>query len=415
MIIQIVPILERNQYLSHFAVHFSPFFYVLLPGYLLFPTPVYLCVAQTLFVGAGVFAVYGIAKTLGFSPKQTLLVSALYLLYPAMSYGLYYDFHENKFLTFCILYAVYFLLRRKFVPFYIFAFLLCTIKEDAAIYLVAIALFMLFHERLIKHGLITLGLALAYFVFALKMIEVCGALEEMQFGYRYSGFALNGETTIGNIIKVTVLDFGYTLSEMFRQEKMEFLLWMFLPVFFMPFMTKKVSTLLLLTPMLLVNLMSDWPYQHDVDYQYTYGTAALILICTLLVLKQLSPKKRNMLLLACVMLSLAVTVPRVVVRNQRYISDYIADRVQFEASMQFIDDNLSKESVIGAEGDVMPMLYDYPHVYLDPHSDELAAKIEYFVTKTGDEDMAQLTDRGFELVSENGYLAIYKSPNNSSD
>jgi len=406
---------ERNMQLSHFAVHFSPFFYILLPGYMLFSTPAYLCVMQVLFVGLGVFAVFGIAKQLGLSPKLTLLVSLLYLLYPSVSYGLYFDFHENKFLAFCILYAVYFMLRRQYIPFYVFAVLLCSVKEDAAIYLVAIALFMLLHERLIKHGTFTLLLALAYFVFALKMIQVCGATESMEFGYRYSNFELNGKAGIGGIIMSTVLNFGYTIGQIFQQDKFEYLLWMFVPVLFSPFMTRKISTLLLLTPMLLVNFMSNWIYQYDVDFQYTYGTAAMIIVCTVLSLIGMRPKMRKIVLLTAVMACVAITVPRVMSRNEGYIKGYLAHKEMFHSSIEFLDENLDKRAIIGVEGDIMPILYDCPYMYLDPHSDELAQKIQYFVTKAEDGNIAEMEARGFELKAEDGYVRIYVNPNYDGD
>ena len=47
--------LERSKYLSHFAVHFSPVYYILLPGYLIFSSPKYLLVCQAIMVGFGVF------------------------------------------------------------------------------------------------------------------------------------------------------------------------------------------------------------------------------------------------------------------------------------------------------------------------------------------------------------------------
>ncbi len=402
---------ERGEALSHFAVHFSPFFYVLYPGYLLFSSPAYLCVMQTLFVGLGVFAVYGIAKHLGFSPKQTILASALYLLFPSMSYGLYLDFHENKFLSVCVLFAVYFMLRRKWIPFYISGLLLCSVKEDAAIYLIAIGLFMLFHEKLIKHGSVTVVLAFAYFAFAMWMITVCGAEEGMQFGYRYSNFELDGEAGVGSIVKITLLDFGYTLSQIFTQEKIEFMLWMFVPVLFTPFLSKNVSVLLLMTPMLLVNLMSNWPYQYDIDFQYTYGSAALVLACTLLVLAGLRRRRRNALLLAAVMLCVSLTVPRVIARNTSYIDGYMNNREKFHTAIDFIHETLpDKEVYIGVEGDVMPVMYDYLQLYLDPRSDELAQKLEFYVAKNYDSDIKEMTSRGFELYATDGYIEIYKNP-----
>ncbi len=403
---------ERTGLLSHFAVHFSPFFYLLLPGYLLFSSPVYLCVVQTLFVGAGVFAVYGIAKEMGFSAKVTALLSALYLLYPAFPYGLYYDFHENKFLTVCLLFTLYFLLKRRFVPFYVCALLLCSVKEDAAIYLAAIALFMLFHEKLIGHGTVTLLLSVGYFVFALTMIQVCGATESMEFGYRYSDFAVNGTVSFGTILQTALLNFGKTVSLMFTAEKVEFLLWMFLPVLFTPFVNRRVSVFLLFVPMVFVNLMSSWPYQHDVEYQYTYGVAAMVLFAAMVALRSLSPRVRGAVLLACVMLSASLTLPYVCHRTKGYVKGYLENRTVFHESIAFLRAQVPRESVIGVEGDVMPVLYDYPHLVLEPRTEEQTVGVEYYVAKWEDiEDFAEMVDMGFTLHAENGYVVVLKNPN----
>ncbi|MBE6757879.1 MAG: DUF2079 domain-containing protein [Ruminococcaceae bacterium] len=402
---------ERAGLLSHFAVHFSPFFYLLLPGYCLFPSPVYLCVMQTAFVGAGVFAVCGIAKELGFSPKATALLSTLYLVYPALSYGLYYDFHENKFLTVCVLFTLYFLLKRRFIPFYICGLLLCSVKEDAAIYLVAVALFMLFHEKLIGHGTVTLLLAVGYFVFALMMIQVCGAAESMEFGYRYADFTVNGIVSFGTILKTTLFNFGKTLSLMFQAEKIEFLLWMFLPVLFTPFVNKRVSVLLLFLPMVFVNLMSGWPYQHNVEYQYTYGAAALILVAAMVTLRTLTPRARHAVITACVMLSASLTLPYVVYRTGGYVKGYWEERTQFHESIAFLYEHLPQESVIGAEGDVMPVLYEYPHLVLEPRTEEQAAALDYYVAKTEDADFITMLDMGFTLYAKNAYVVVLQNPN----
>ncbi len=402
---------ERNVELSHFAVHFSPFFYVILPVYCLFPTPVCLCVMQTLFVAAGVFAVYGIVRHFDFTPKQTLACCMVYLLYPAFSFGLFYDFHENKFLTVCILFTVYFMLRRKFLPFYISAILLCTVKEDAAIYLVAIALFMLAHEKLTKHGLITLALALVYFVFALEMVAWFSSSQSLEFGYRYDNFALDGDVGIGDIIKVLVVNFAYAFKQMFQADKVQFLLWLFVPVLCTPFMTKKVSVLLLLTPMVLVNLLTSWLYQYDIDYQYTYGSGALIIAAMLVVLHRMDARKRNALLATAGAICVAVTVPRVIIRMDSYISSYQDNREVFHDSEKFLQENLEREAVIGASSSIVTTLHNYPNLYLDPHNDwDVSDKIAYYAAKLEEKDaIAIMENRGFERIKDNGYVAIYRN------
>jgi len=118
------------------------------------------------------------------------------------------------------------------------------------------------------------------------------------------------------------------------------------------------------------------------------------------------------LLVSAVMICIAITMPRMITRNNSYIKDYFAKRETFTLSSQLIDETLDKDMVIGVEGIVMPMLYDYPNLYLDPHSDELASKIEYFVAPSNDkEDIATMVEKGFELKYDNGHISIYENPN----
>src|SRR5699024_7070503 len=49
---------ERGTLLSHFAIHVSPIFYLLLPGYLIFPNPMYLQIMQAVILASGVIPLY---------------------------------------------------------------------------------------------------------------------------------------------------------------------------------------------------------------------------------------------------------------------------------------------------------------------------------------------------------------------
>ena len=140
--------LERNEFMTHFGVHCSPIFYLLLPIYMLAPRVETLLVMQAAAVGAGVFAVRGIARRLfGKSPRLIMLSCLLFVLNPGFSLGLLYDFHENKFLTALVLFAVYFLLKEKVAGLLVFSALILSVKEDAAIYVVSLALFLLIAQR----------------------------------------------------------------------------------------------------------------------------------------------------------------------------------------------------------------------------------------------------------------------------
>ena len=94
-----VTTLERDGLLSHFQVHMSPIYYLLLPFYLLVPTPATLQVLQATVITSAVIPLWKLARLHNLSPAKSMIICALLLLYPAFSVGTGYDIHENCFLT----------------------------------------------------------------------------------------------------------------------------------------------------------------------------------------------------------------------------------------------------------------------------------------------------------------------------
>lgn len=108
-----VTTVERNYELSHFAVHFSPAYYLMLPFYMLFPHPVTLQILQGIFVTSGIIPVFLIARKYGFSLIHSSLFSAIYALYPAFTGGCSYDIHENCMLPAFLLWLIWATEREK--------------------------------------------------------------------------------------------------------------------------------------------------------------------------------------------------------------------------------------------------------------------------------------------------------------
>lgn len=133
---------ERDGLLSHFAVHLSPVFYVLLPFYKLVPRPETLLVLQSLVVISGMVPLCLLTRAFGFTRPQTLCFGLMYCLYPAFMGGCFYDFHENKFLAVIILWCMYFLETGHFKSMLASAALLLMVKEDAPVYAACIGLYL---------------------------------------------------------------------------------------------------------------------------------------------------------------------------------------------------------------------------------------------------------------------------------
>ena len=90
---------ERNGLLSHFAVHLSPIWYVLLPFYCLFPSPYTLQAGQAVILASGLIPLYLFMPEARAFPEKhgTFLCPVRAVSGP--KHRRLYDIHENCFLT----------------------------------------------------------------------------------------------------------------------------------------------------------------------------------------------------------------------------------------------------------------------------------------------------------------------------
>ena len=288
---------ERDGALSHFAVHVSPIYYLLLPFYMLFPKPATLQVLQAAVLASAVIPLYLLAKRHGLPPFLRTALCALLLLYPAFAGGTGYDIHENAFLTPLLLWLFYGIDRKNVPLTALFAVLTMMVKEDAPVYVAVVALWLLLCGVLSKGGrweLITgaalLVSALAYFFSVTSYLATSG---DGVMTYRYSNFIYDGSASLVTVIKAVLLSPMKAVFECVDKEKLEFIGLTLLPLAGLPLLTRRYERLVLLIPYILVNLMSDYQYQHDIFFQYTYGaTACLFYLVTVNLADMKLPKLR---------------------------------------------------------------------------------------------------------------------------
>ncbi len=279
---------ERDMLLSHFAVHISPIYYLLLPLYMLFPSPITLQVGQAAVIASGLIPLYLLAKERKLSKAAVAALAALYVFFPALAGGTLFDLHENKFLTALILWLCWAYERKKTALMYGFALLICLVKEDAPVYVMFFALYLLLERKEYKRGAALFAGAFAYFLAAVFLLETFG---EGIMSYRYSNVVYGNKGLIG-VIKTAVVNPLLLLKESFEPEKLLFLLLMLAPLGFLPLMSRRLSSFILLAPMMLVNLIPDYKYQHSIFFQYTYGVAGFLFYLTV---KNLADLERGVL------------------------------------------------------------------------------------------------------------------------
>ena len=146
--------LEANKFLYHtcelivnpsgcfFGVHFSPILFVVLPFYRLVTTPETLLVIQSFVLPLAAVPIYKLAKEYAGGRIVGLLFAAVYLMYPAIQFINYYDFHVQTFLPLFFGFAMYYVTKENWPKYFIFILLSLMVEEHAALVVAFIGLYI---------------------------------------------------------------------------------------------------------------------------------------------------------------------------------------------------------------------------------------------------------------------------------
>lgn len=402
--------LERDGLLSHFAVHVSPIYYLMLPLYILFPYPETLQLQQAAVMASAVIPLWKLGKIHGLDSKQRTLLCALLLLYPAFSGGAGYDLHENCFLTPCILWLFYGIDRKWGGLTAVSALLTLLIKEDAPVYTAVIGLWLLIRGLLHNDrwektaGTLLFAGSLSWFFCATAYLARFG--DGVMTG-RYNNLIYDGSGSLFTVIKAVLLCPMKALYECADQEKLEFLALTMLPLLGLPLLTRRYESCILLIPYLLLNLMSDYRYQHDIFFQYTFGSTACLMYLTLGNL----PKKRltaslTAAVLACAFCFCWKVVPKAMDYPVRCIQNFDRNQ-QIGQLLEEIpaDASVSASTFYTTALSARDILYDIKY-----SSTDHVLSTDYVVLSHSDADFASvLTENGFVRIDElEGVLTIYQ-------
>ena len=286
-----VTTLERDKFMSHFGVHISPIYYLLLPFYYLFPYGETLEVLQVLVVFSGVIPLYLILKKMDFPSFTKPLILLWFFVTPALTTAGSYHLHENCFLVPLLLWLIYANMRQWKWQLGLIVFLTLMIKEDAFIYVVSIGLYFLLQKRfaLSKHSkwvivLSQLLFPILYFVACLFILNQYG---EGAMVSRFDNFLLEGQEGLSKVLENIFLNPTYTFASFFTQAKLKYIFILFLTQAFLPILQREWANYLLFIPLVVINLLSDWIYQVDFGFQYSYGSNTLTLFLSILALEAL--------------------------------------------------------------------------------------------------------------------------------
>ena len=403
---------ERDVLMSHFAVHLSPIYYVLLPFYMLFPSPLTLQIGQAAVLASGVIPVYLLCKQFRLSGKVSVLVTLLYALYPALSTGCFYDLHENCFLAPLLLWVFYCLEREKYGWMYLCAALTLMVKEDAAIYVALLALYILLSKRKWLHGSILLVGSLAYFGIALWVLKTTAAHYAQLYATatpnptidgpmvnRFDNLIFNPQDGLLGALKTALVNPGYLLTQLFGTYdggwgKILYALQLFLPLGFLPFSARKPSYWLLLVPVL-INLLTQYGYQYDIGFQYHFGITAFLVYASILRLSEMKGDKRRRHLGFAVAACCCMYITYVLSSYTYFHDAWQAEKEQY-THMEAVLDTVPEDASVNCSAFLLTHIADRDEIY----------EIEYHGA-VDDVDYVVLDDRyGSSESWKKQYLAL---------
>ena len=405
--------LERDRVLSHFAVHISPIFYLMLPFYKFLPHVETLEVLQIWVVFSAVIPLRLLLKRLNLSKPINSLIIAWFVLIPVMTTAGGYHLHENCFLVPLIIWLFYFISSEQKWKILLVTLLLLFVKEDAFIYVVSIGLYFLFQKRFSLSSqtkkwiiLVDFILPVLYFALGLYLLNTYG---EGGMVSRFEPYLLEGENGILSVLKNLILHPTYVFSKLLIARKLGYLFFVLAPLVFLPLVQRTWSNYLLSLPLIVINLLPDWPYQYDIGFQYSYGSQTLLFIMALLALEDLKEhkfiKEKTTLAMVTVGIIMSGTLLHHFTHNWSFNIGYYFEHKEKFDTMRYTLESLPEEASVVTEGGYTPALRNHQYLYdIFYHNDKKADdSIDYIVIPREQKGNNKVYDPIIESYESLGY------------
>lgn len=283
--------------LNLFGDHVVFIMVLFVPLYWLWPTPETLLVVQSVALAVGGYPVYLLARKVLKSRWFALIPTAAYLLYPALGWLNLENFHPDSLYVPLALFALYFMLQRRWRGYWVMVALLLLVKEDVWLFLVPLGLYVALRVNR-RVGLYTMGVAVGWFVIAFYGIQPAlsgappGSLDSWRIPYG----------GVGGLLQMVFTEPWQVIAYMLNAEKVRYLFQLLTPLMFLPLLDWRS---LIVLPVLLFNLISNFWYQSNLQYHYTSLIIPVLVVAALLGLQRFRKIKWRWALATCV---LVVTV-----------------------------------------------------------------------------------------------------------
>lgn len=343
-----------------FGEHTSFILVLLAPLYWVFPTTGALLGAQSVAIAAGALPVFLYARHRLGGEGIAFLIAVVYLLHPAVSWKNMEEFHPEAFYPLLVGFAIYSAVKGRWRPYWVCVALTLLIKEDTALVIVPLGLWVAFRgERSI--GIYTMVAGAAYTLIALFVVIPYFSGGNMTF----HGNRLPFGGPMG-LLDTAVTDPGAVVGYLLSGQRPWYLLQLTAP--FAWVFLRRPGIAAIGSLVVLVNLLSTQvPYQHSVRYHYSLVLATILAMGTVYALGAVERRRRIWVAAAvggAAMLSAFLWSTLPMARDARVYDPPSHPRaVAARETLALIPD----DAVVSAEHDLAAHLARRRHVYFRPN------------------------------------------------
>jgi uncharacterized membrane protein len=273
-----VTVMGRNL----FGDHTSFILLLLVPVYWVYPHAAVLLVVQSGLIALGALPVYLLARQRLASTLLATVLAGAFLLHPALQWGNLEQFHPEAFLVPLIGLAIYAAVTWRPGLLIAAVALSLLVKEDVALFVVPLGVWVAF-RRDRAFGWRMVAAAVAYSVFATEVVirSLLGVATLYSDRIPFGG--------IGGLVG-TALRHPARLARYLRSDSRPMYVWrMIAPSALVFLRAPEVAAVGLLV--LVSNVISNFPYQHQIQYHYSMAVVPLLAMGTVFAIGALSTFK----------------------------------------------------------------------------------------------------------------------------
>jgi uncharacterized membrane protein len=275
-----VTVMGRNL----FGDHTSFILLLLVPLYWVYPHAAALLVVQSALLALGALPVYLLARQRLSNTVLATVLAGAFLLYPALGWGNLEQFHPEAFLVPLIGFAVYAAVTWRPGLLIATVALSLLVKEDVALFVVPLGVWVALRRNR-AFGLRMVAAAVAYTVFATEVVirSLVGVATLYSNRIPFGG--------VGGVVSTAFLRPGQ-LWRYLRGDRRPMYVWqMVVPSAVMFVWAPEVAAIGLLV--LGSNLISNFPYQHQIQYHYSLPLVPLLAMGTVFAVGALKTFRRR--------------------------------------------------------------------------------------------------------------------------